>query len=210
MDASTFASKSWVGRICHHTATMPSPIGHALAGLAVAWGSDLLPPRAGGRPEGVHHDHLCVMLAVLPDADLLLPIAHRTVTHSFAAVAAVALLMIVAGSVTGKVTARFAVACVAAYASHLLLDWLQADPTPPLGIQALWPASSRWFISGWDILRPTERRHMFEPATMQRNVLAVVQEIVVLGPVAAAAWLVRVKALAGLPAEMAGRDHPPE
>jgi hypothetical protein len=51
---------------------------------------------------------------------------------------------------------------------------------------------------------------MFEPATMQRNVLAVVQEIVVLGPVAAAAWLVRVKALAGLPAEMAGRDHPPQ
>ena len=190
---------------------MPSPIGHALGGLAVAWAADLLPPRATlGSREGPRSAYFCVALAVLPDADLLLPIAHRTVTHSFAAVAAVALLMIVAGSVTGKVTARFAVACVAAYASHLLLDWFQADPTPPLGIQALWPASSRWFISGWDILRPTERRHMFEPATMQRNVLAVVQEIVVLGPVAAAAWLVRVKALAGLPAEMAGRDHPPQ
>ena len=190
---------------------MPSPIGHALGGLAVAWAADLLPPRATlGSREGPRSAYFCLALAVLPDADLLLPIAHRTVTHSFAAVAAVALLMIVAGSVTGKVTARFAVACVAAYASHLLLDWLQADPTPPLGIQALWPASSRWFISGWDILRPTERRHMFEPATMQRNVLAVVQEIVVLGPVAAAAWLVRVKALAGLPAEMAGRDHPPQ
>ena len=99
---------------------------------------------------------------------------------------------------------------MAAYASHLLLDWLQADPTPPFGIQALWPASSTWFISGWDIFRATERRHMFEPATMQRNIVAVVQEIVILAPVAAAAWLVRVKALAGLPAEMTRRDHPLE
>src|SRR4051812_25436573 len=110
-------------------ATMPSPIGHALAGLAVAWGSDLLPPRAGGRPGGLHPDYVCVMLAVLPDADLLLPVAHRTVTHSIAAVAAVGLLIIVASRVTGKVTRTVAVACVAAYASHLLLDWLQTDPT---------------------------------------------------------------------------------
>jgi membrane-bound metal-dependent hydrolase YbcI (DUF457 family) len=189
---------------------MPSPIGHALGGLAVAWAADLMPPRTGRRPQGLRYDYLCVTLAVLPDADLLLPIAHRTATHSVAAVAAVALLMIVASRVTGKVTARFAVASVAAYASHLVLDWLQADPTPPLGIQALWPASSTWFISGWDIFRPTERRQLFELATMQRNAVAVVQEIVILAPVAAAAWLVRVKALAGLPAEMAGGDHPPE
>ena len=111
---------------------------------------------------------------------------------------------------TGKVTRKIAIACVAAYASHLLLDWLQADPTPPLGIQALWPVSSRWFLSGWDLLRPTERRHMFEPATIQRNIIALVQEVVILGPVAVAAWLVRVKALAGLPAEVASRDHPLE
>lgn len=199
---------------------MPSPIGHALGGLAVAWAADLLPPQthgrprdpSNGRPEGPHYNYLCLCagLAVLPDGDLLFPIAHRTATHSVAAVAAVALLMIVASRVTGKVTARVALACVAAYASHLLLDWLQADPTPPLGIQALWPVSSRWFISGWDLLRPTERRHMFEPATMQRNVIAIAQEIVILAPVAAAAWLVRVKTLARLPAEMARRDHPLE
>jgi membrane-bound metal-dependent hydrolase YbcI (DUF457 family) len=201
--------------------TMPSPIGHALGGLAVAWAADFLPVRpplgrpegsTRRRPEGLHYKYLglCAGLAALPDADLLLPIAHRTATHSVTAVAVVALLMIVASAVTGKVTTKFAVVCVAAYASHLLLDWLQADPTPPLGIQALWPASPRWFISGWDLFRPTERRHLFDPATMQRNLFAVVQEIVILAPVAAAAWLVRVKALAGLPAEMAGRDHPPK
>jgi hypothetical protein len=186
---------------------MPSPIGHALAGLAVAWAADGLPPRATvGRADGLHSEYFCVALAVLPDADLLLPIAHRTATHSVA----VALLMIVAGSVTRKVTARVALACIAAYASHLLLDWLQADPTPPFGIQLLWPLSSTWFISGWEIFRGTERRHLLEAATINRNIAAVVQEIVILTPVAAAAWLVRVKALAGLPAEMPGRDHPAE
>jgi membrane-bound metal-dependent hydrolase YbcI (DUF457 family) len=199
---------------------MPSPIGHALGGLAVAWAADLLPPRladrpegpANGRPQGPHYKYLCLCagLAVLPDVDLLLPIAHRTDTHSFAAVAAVALLMIVAGSVTGKVTVKVALACIAAYASHLLLDWLQADPTPPFGIQLLWPLSSTWFISGWEIFRGTERRHLLEVATINRNIAAVGQEIVILTPVAAAAWLVRVKALAGLSAEMAGGDHPPE
>jgi hypothetical protein len=217
---------------------MPSPIGHALGGLAVAWAADLLPPRpahrrpegaANGRPqqpplklrrsaeasakaEGLHYKYVCLCagLAVLPDADLLFPIAHRTATHSVAAVAAVALMMIVASWVTGKVTARVALACVAAYASHILLDWLQADPNPPLGVQALWPMSSTWFLSGWDLLRPTERRHMLDPATMRRNIVAIVQEVVIVGPVAAAMWLVRVKALAGLPAEVTGRDHPLE
>ena len=152
--------------------------------------------------------YICVGLAVLPDADLLLPIAHRTATHSLVAVAAVGLLMIVAGAVTGKVTGRIALAGVAAYASHLLLDWMQADPTPPLGIQMLWPVSSTWFISGWEVFQATERRHIFEAATIQRNLRAGVQEVVILVPIAAAAWLVRVKALARLAAEMAGRHHP--
>ena len=175
---------------------MPSPIGHALGGLAVAWVADLLPPRtslasgegpAHGRPEGLHYKsvYLCVALAVLPDADLLLPIAHRTVTHSFAAVAAVALLMIVAGSVTGKVTARFAVACVAAYASHLLLDWLQIDRNPPSGIQLLWPFSSRWFISDFDLFRQTARQEFFTAPIIRQNAIAVAQECLILLPILA-------------------------
>ena len=39
---------------------------------------------------------------------------------------------------------------------------------------------------------------------------AVLQEVAILGPIVAALWLVRVKALAGLAPEMAGRDHPPQ
>ena len=200
---------------------MPSPIGHALAGAAIAWLSDLPPghtsrtgkheSRRWNRANADPHLALaCAGLATLPDADLLLPIAHRTVTHSVTAVAAVALFMIVATGVTGKVTPRAGLACVTAYASHLLLDWLQADPTPPFGIQLFWPMSSEWFISGWEIFRGTERQHLLEAATIARNAVAVGQEVAILGPVAAAAWLVRIKALSRLATEMARRHHSPE
>lgn len=189
---------------------MPSPIGHALGGVAVAWMADLLPNRpTTGRPLANSSLTLtCAGLAALPDLDLLLPIAHRTVTHSLGAVLTVGLVMIIAAAVTGKVTRRIALTCMAAYASHLLLDWLQADPTPPYGLQALWPISSTWYISGWNIFRATDRRHLLEVATMKRNIAAVAQELAILVSVVAPLWLVRVKALAGLATELSRGDHP--
>src|ERR1700720_1561223 len=76
-------------------ATMPSPIGHALSGVAVAWIADLMPGRPTGRsgyPAISRLSLACASLAALPDVDLLLPIAHRTVTHSLGAVVAVGLV----------------------------------------------------------------------------------------------------------------------
>ena len=196
---------------------MPSPIAHVLGGVAVAWMADLLPGRPSGR--AVSREELpaagsrvavtCACLAAFPDVDLLLPITHRTVTHSLSAVAFVGVLMIIAAGVTGKVTTKIALTYMAAYASHLLLDWLQADPTPPFGLQLLWPFSSTWFISGWSVFRATDRRHVLEVATMKRNAVAILQEIAILAPVMAALWLVRVKALARLAAEMSRGDHSP-
>jgi membrane-bound metal-dependent hydrolase YbcI (DUF457 family) len=184
--------------------TMPSPVGHALGGLAIAWAADLLP----GRPISSPRVALaCMSLAALPDADLLLPVVHRTVTHSLGAVVAVGLLMIVAAAVTGEVTAKIALTCVAAYASHLLLDWLAVDQSAPRGIQLLWPFSSTWFISGWDVFRGTERRHFFRLTTMHQNLVTIVREIAILAPVVGALWLVRVKAATRLAAEMPRGDH---
>jgi membrane-bound metal-dependent hydrolase YbcI (DUF457 family) len=195
---------------------MPSPIAHALGGVAVAWVADLLPGRTAGPdvpgalPPAVSRVALtCACLAALPDIDLLLPIAHRTITHSLTAVAVLGLLMIIAAGVTGKVTVKIVLTYMAAYASHLLLDWLQTDPTPPFGIQLLWPFSSAWFISGWSVFRATERRHFLEVATMKRNAVAMVQELAILAPVMAALWLVRVKALARFAPKLPRGDHAP-
>jgi len=191
---------------------MPSPIAHALGGVAVAWLADLMPGRPAARPEtsagGWRVALACAGLAAVPDADLLLPIAHRVITHSFVAVAAVGLSMIIAAAVTGKVTARIALTCTAAYASHLLLDWLQHDPTAPHGLQLLWPFSSTWFVSGWNVFLPTERRHFLAWETMKKNAVALTQELAILVPVVLALWLVRVKTTARLAAQVARGHHP--
>ncbi len=195
---------------------MPSPIGHALAGAAIAFGSA---PAIGIRNPGAPPDSrrlriltiTCAALAALPDIDLAAPYTHRTITHSLVATA---VITIIAAVVTGQVTTRFVwrttTICAAAYASHLLLDWLAVDDVPPRGLQVLWPFSDRWFISDWDLFRGTARREIFSAASMRANVLAVVQEIATLGPIAALAWLVGVKTSTRLSPEMSSRHHPAE
>src|SRR5947207_11048808 len=176
---------------------MPSPIGHALAGVAVAWAGQRrtpTPDRRGqthpgrtGSPNLAPTVVVCAVLAALPDIDLVLPGFHRTYTHSLTAVIVVT---IVAAAMTGKVTRwRTALTCGAAYASHLLLDWLGADDFPPFGIQALWPFSRRWFISGWDVFPQTARQHFFTLPIIRQNFAAVAQELAILLPILAVVWL---------------------
>ena len=79
---------------------------------------------------------------------------------------------------------------VAAFASHLLLDWLGADPTPPNGVQLLWPFNDRWFISGLDLFRGTARRNLFTAQSMWINAAAIAQELAITGPIALFVWRV--------------------
>jgi inner membrane protein len=172
---------------------MPSPIGHALAGVAVALSAEQLPGSAGlKRPFPLGVTLTCVALAVLPDADLLYLPIHRTVTHSIGATILVTILAI---AVTRKVTRHVAwglvLMCAAAHGSHLLMDWLGADPSIPFGIQALWPFSHRWFISGWDLFPITERRHIFSAASIAINLRAAGWEIAIMGPIVLALGLWR-------------------
>ena len=74
---------------------MPSPIGHALAGVAAAWAVDLVPGDRAWRTApasaawylraGDGLTLLCAGLGAAPDLDLAF-VAHRTVTHSIGAV----------------------------------------------------------------------------------------------------------------------------
>jgi len=191
---------------------MPSPIGHGLAGLAIALVGDRSPGsvtfrQALARPATL----VCVALAALPDADLLIPGFHRRATHS---IAATIVVTIVATVVTGWVNRsrksqvaslesratshkasarwslswRFVVLCAAAHASHLLTDWLGADRSEPAGIPALWPWSDRFFISGWDLFPQIERRQIFSLNSMRINLNAFVWELLMMGSVVAVAW----------------------
>jgi hypothetical protein len=73
----------------------------------------------------------------------------------------------------------------------------------------LWPAD-RWFISGWDVFPGTERHNIFGAAAIVTNVKSAAVELTLLGPIVVLLWLVRVKALAGFPSELARCDHAPE
>jgi len=198
---------------------MPTSIGHALAGAAAAWSVDLVPGRRAWRtapPAASWHRRagdgltlVCAMLAAVPDADLLFHI-HRTFTHSIGAVLFVGIAAGAIAIVIGRPVVRVAAMCAAAYGTHLLLDWLAVDLMPPYGIQALWPFSDTWYISGWIVFQRIERGRLFSESTLRLNVLAVAREIAILAPIAIVIWLVRVKALAGLAAQMSRGDHPAE
>lgn len=162
---------------------MPSPVGHALGGLAAGcFVSRRLDPR------------ILVTFAVvgtLPDFDFLLPIQHRGPSHSVTAAAGAFVVALLLLEFVWPTRHRFrlAVAVGAAYLSHIVLDWLGEDTWSPNGIMALWPFSQTFYISGLDVFNSVNRRY-WVAGFWRDNTIAVIREIVVLGPIAALAWVV--------------------
>ena len=174
---------------------MPSPLGHALAGLTVGLMGDPVPAsRAPWWKDATTAFALTgALMAALPDADLLVPIYHfhRTATHSLTATV---LILIITATVTGKVTGRanwrLAVALATAQLTHLLMDWLGYDRNPPPGIQLFWPLSRTYFISGWEWFPPTAREEL-SLYMVGVNAWAALYETLVVGPFVVLAWVWR-------------------
>jgi membrane-bound metal-dependent hydrolase YbcI (DUF457 family) len=171
---------------------MPSPIGHLMAGVAVAIAADAGAPSLWSRVEFKTGVVVLAVVAALPDLDLLYPPIHRAFTHS---AGSVILITIIGTAVTGWVTGRrsigFGVLCGVAWASHLALDWLGVDPNPPSGIKALWPFSDGWFISSRQIFPGTERREVLTMAAVATNLYAVAVEVAILAPLLIGLWWIR-------------------
>ena len=180
---------------------MPSPVGHLVAGLAVAWAAEAVASpgrkrRAAGQPPAPAAAPLalaCAALALAPDLDILLA-THRTFTHSLGAVAAAA----VAGGAVARALGARALAsgltCGLVVASHILLDWLGRDSNTPRGVMALWPLSTAYLYSGIDLFAEVSRRYWNPDEFIVKNTASVVREVLILGPVAAAAfWLRRLR-----------------
>jgi membrane-bound metal-dependent hydrolase YbcI (DUF457 family) len=124
-----------------------------------------------------------------PDLDLLVG-SHRTFSHSFAAVALVA---VVAGVLTLRVPGdrwRLVLASALAYGSHLLLDYFGVDRGLPSGLQLFWPVPE-WFKSATSIFGPTERHNVFSWRAIGVNTATILREIVLLVPVTLAVWWLR-------------------
>jgi membrane-bound metal-dependent hydrolase YbcI (DUF457 family) len=163
---------------------MPSPIGHGLAGLAIANAGKDRPAR-----HSVALFAAAALLACVPDVDLAIDLLigadrfHHGPAHSltFAFVAALLVATIVPG-LDGRRVRMFLIAfgCVA---SHGLLDMLRAAETPRAGVQYLWPVSDRFLNLPWHVLRHAPELDLYTPAGaalfLARNIVI---EIVVIGP----------------------------
>ena len=171
---------------------MPSPIGHALGGIAAGaavsgragWGSLLL----------------FAALGAMPDADFLLPIPHRGPTHSLGS--AVLVFLVAWPALTwrrpagwqGISAVRLALAIATAWGSHTLLDWLGADSSTPRGVMALWPLATTYYVSGFEVFENISRRYWL-PGFWRHNAVAVMREVMILTPAASlAGWAARRRA----------------
>jgi membrane-bound metal-dependent hydrolase YbcI (DUF457 family) len=163
---------------------MPSPLGHALGG-AIAGRLMSSGPRATGEsrsPPGLGRMALFAGLGVAPDLDLLFG-THSTYSHSIGAVAFAGAMAYI---LRRPRDLRFALACAAAWGSHVVLDWLGADATPPLGVMALWPFTNAFYQSPVPVFMAISRRY-WQPEFYSYNARAVLREVVIVGPLA---WLV--------------------
>lgn len=159
---------------------MPSPVGHALAGL-VSGTLVAAPPQPGSAPgTAFRRGLLFAALACLPDVDLAFG-THSTYTHSVGAVVIVA----AAAAVAFRRDWSLAAACTLAYATHPALDWLGRDTSPPLGIMALWPFSHEFFMAPQPVIPPVSRRYWL-PDFWVHNLRVVALEFVVFGSLALA------------------------
>ena len=162
---------------------MPSPLGHALGGMAAGWLVARGPQTSG--QDWRKHGMWFAALAMFPDSDLLFHV-HRGPTHSVAAA-------LLAGLVTFAVVrnARLSIAAACAYATHPLLDWLGADTSWPRGVMALWPLTREHYKSAVEVFDSVWRRNE-TPDFWVHNIKAVAREIVILTPLVWLAWHRRV------------------
>lgn len=170
---------------------MPSPVGHALAGLATGW---LIRGNRFNDPDGRREALLFAGLGTLADFDLLFGM-HSGPTHGIgAAVLAGAFAWLPSMATTARARMVLAVACVLAYASHTVLDWLGSDTSPPIGIMALWPFSREYYESSLHVFMAVSRRIWQPERFWMQNLIALARELLILvPPLVVIGWLRRAR-----------------
>jgi membrane-bound metal-dependent hydrolase YbcI (DUF457 family) len=177
---------------------MPSPLAHAVAGLAV---------HVLASPERVAlsdrwRASLTVAAALAPDLDLAFKLVdgrnhHNDEMHSVgAALAAAGLAWLFLRWRKHRPPLAAAVAVFLGWSSHLLLDYLNVDTHPPIGLLALWPFSGAYWKSPVPLFLDIGRTLSWTAVT--HNAVAGAWEMVVLVPILLACWRYRSRQLGGL------------
>lgn len=175
---------------------MALPIAHAAAGYLVHRAT------FDGRPASEAWQRAAVFMFIgnLPDLDFLIGFAlgfpgmvHRGASHT---VLAAVLFGIAVGAFArwrwGERFGPIALAFGAAYASHLLVDFLTIDSRPPAGAQFLWPLSDAYFgttvpVFGEIYIDGRTREGFLRTVLAWPSVVVLFRELVIAG-VAIGAW----------------------
>ncbi|HYT67771.1 MAG TPA: metal-dependent hydrolase [Vicinamibacterales bacterium] len=147
---------------------MPSPVGHALGGIAIGWHAS--------RRQNLRTAAILAAVAIAPDLDLLLS-DHRGISHSLGAACAAGVVAWIASR-----QPRWGLAVALAWGSHVFLDWLSNDTRPPIGVMALWPMTREYYKASIEIFPPVSRRY-WESRFWLYNLRALVVEVAILAPV---------------------------
>jgi membrane-bound metal-dependent hydrolase YbcI (DUF457 family) len=123
---------------------------------------------------------ILVSAAIVPDMDLLAG-DHRGISHSLG-------MAVAAGAVAMAVSRRprWGAAVALAWASHVLLDWMSNDTRPPLGVMAFWPLTREYYKASFEVFPAVSRRYWLAEFWVY-NLKALMVELLILGPIAAAA-----------------------
>jgi membrane-bound metal-dependent hydrolase YbcI (DUF457 family) len=163
---------------------MPTPMGHALGGLAAAFLTDSTAARSRLTPALLG---AAAVVATLPDLDLLVG-SHRTYTHSVGAMLLIGLVSWLIFRARSTRAARAAIIVMAAYGSHLLLDWTGTDTSNPPGLMIAWPLSSAFYISGLNVFGQVSRRYWLPQEFIAGNMVSFAREMAVIVPMLFIAW----------------------
>jgi membrane-bound metal-dependent hydrolase YbcI (DUF457 family) len=165
---------------------VPSPVAHFLAGLsthvATAPAQDL-----GGR----RRTAITVAAAIAPDLDLVLKpfglAVHQGASHSVGAA-------LLAGTAVAAVAAlrrwprplALGLAAILGWSSHIVLDLLNIDTHPPIGLMALWPFTDGYYKVPWPIFLDIGRT--LDWKTVRHDALALAWEATLLCPLLVVIW----------------------
>lgn len=165
---------------------MPSPIGHALGGLAAGWA---VSPPEHDRRALITQSAIFMCLGAAADLDLLIG-RHHYEMHSVGAALLAGVLAAWMRWPVGSSRWRIFLAATAAWASHPLLDMLAPDHSPPIGVMAFWPFSRGFFITGIEIFMPISRQ-WWRAGVLAFDARAAVREVLILAPLVGLVWWLR-------------------
>ena len=175
---------------------MPTPLAHALAGVVVHVATAPRDEIASRRRAAI-----TVGAALAPDLDFAWQLLdgvnhHQTQTHSVGVAVGVAALITAAAAMAGvRRPLALGLAGLLGWSSHLLLDLMNVDTHPPIGLMVLWPFSSTHFKAPWPLFLDIGRTLNWR--TIRHDTVAVAWELAILCPVLVAIWRFRVRRRAG-------------